>query len=895
MDLSRLSRRTFIKTSAITGTTAGIAQMTGGLIPTASAAQAGKSAAAAKDEIRIVKTSCRACIHDCAVLAHVRNGRIVKLEGNPESQMNQGALCPKGLAGIQAVYHPNRNKYPLIRVGKRGENKWKRISWKEAIDIIAKKICEVTDKYGAESILCTTGGGGNPCFAGIRRLANALGTPNFMEPGCAQCYLPRVLTFDLQYGGPSTSIADENSLEIYNPNTEMKSIILWGANSAYSCPAGGGRALVELRAKGVKTVAIDPRFVPDAAKADVWLPIRPGTDVAMMLAWINYIIEHKLYDKDFCLKWTNLPHLVDPDTHMCLHAKDFFGKGGDFDRVVWDAKTNAPALLPYPYDDKLDPVLDGEFTYQGKTYKTGFRLLKERCAEWTLEKAAKECWVDAGKMEEAIKIFADGPGGLVLGVATDQIVNSGQAAQAAVVLNAIMGYVEKPGTLMQRNPIGDVLNQGRYPVNPSPRLLPKGQLKKRLGGAEHKGLYLWDAAQPAAVLEAMEHGKPYPIKVWLERSGNKLTALPEPERWAKASRNVDLIVHLFMYPTSFSRYADILLPATEWLETNTLVNHLNKVFARQAVTHTWETVDETLVWSRVVIRCAELGHKNAQRACDPKFMGEDLAYWKTMEELLDQRLKTAGLTWKTMLEKDNPHQFMTYDEWNQYYVYLQKDKDGLPRGFRTASKKIEVYGDCYITLGRTGKPYARDDDVPPVAKDYDPLPYYQAPTETPFNEFGRKYPLTITNGRIPFYHHGTLRNSPWMREKYPVPEVWVNPVDAKKYGVAQDDWIWVENGRGKIRGVARVTEGIPVGVLYMERFWTPETLNKADEGWKSVNYQILARADGPYNDLLGTHTLRGVQVKIYKAEGAPEGVFTKPEQFKIWLPQPSDRTKDVEF
>lgn len=892
MDLSKLSRRGFLKASAITGASAAVADITGSLVPEAKAAPG----APKPGETRIVKTSCRACIQDCAVLAHVRNGRIVKIEGNPESQLNQGAICAKGLSGIAAVYHPNRNKYPLIRVGKRGENKWRRISWKEATDIIAKKICEVTDKYGAESILCTTGGGGNPCFAGIRRLANAIGTPNFMEPGCAQCYLPRVVTFNLQYGGPATSIADTNALEIYNPNTKIKNLVLWGANSSYSNPAVGGRQLVELRAKGVKTVAVDPRFVPDAARADVWLPIRPGTDVALMLAWTDYIIKHNLYDKDFCLKWTNLPHLVDPKDGMCLRAKDFFGEGGQYDRVVWDRKTNSPKLLPYPWDDSLDPVLDGEFQYKGKTYKTGFRLLKERAAQWPVEKAAKECWLDPKKVEEAIRIFADGPGGLVLGVATDQIENSAQAAQAAVVLNAIMGYVEKPGTLMQRNPIGDVLNQGRYPVNPAPKLLPKGQLKKRLGGNEHKGLYMWDAAQPAAVLEAMQNGKPYPIKLWLERSGNKLAALPQPELWAKASKNVDLIVHMFLYPTSFSRYADILLPATEWLETNTLVNHLNKVFARQAVTHTWEAVDESLAWSRIIIRAAELGHKNAKRACDPKFMGADLPYWKNMEDMLDARLKTAGLTWKEMLEHDNPHTCMPYDEWNQYYVYLKKGKDGLPQGFKTSSRRIDVYGDCYITLGRTGKPYARDDDVPPVKKDYDPLPYYAAPFENPYNAVGKKYPLVLTNGRLPMYHHGTLRNSPFVREIYSVPEVWVNPVDAKKYGVKQGEWTWIESKRGKIRGVARVTEGIPKGVVFMERFWTPETLNTPDEGWKSVNVQVLAKADPPYNDIFGTHTLRGFQVKIYKAkEGAPKGVFTKPEQFKVWLPQPSDPTPVPEY
>ena len=85
------------------------------------------------------------------MLAHVRNGRVVKLEGNPEYPMSKGALCAKALSGVSALYHPNRNKYPLLRVGKRGENKWRRISWNEAIDIIAKKMETVRHEYGAEA------------------------------------------------------------------------------------------------------------------------------------------------------------------------------------------------------------------------------------------------------------------------------------------------------------------------------------------------------------------------------------------------------------------------------------------------------------------------------------------------------------------------------------------------------------------------------------------------------------------------------------------------------------------------------------------------------------------------------------------------------------------------
>ena len=112
-----------------------------------------------KDEIKKIKTNCRACIQNCGVVAHVKNGRVIKLEGNPEDPMSKGRMCAKGLAGIQALYHPNRIKYPMKRVGERGENKWKRISWDEAIDIIAKKLMETYENYGAEYVFCSTGGG----------------------------------------------------------------------------------------------------------------------------------------------------------------------------------------------------------------------------------------------------------------------------------------------------------------------------------------------------------------------------------------------------------------------------------------------------------------------------------------------------------------------------------------------------------------------------------------------------------------------------------------------------------------------------------------------------------------------------------------------------------------
>lgn len=838
------------------------------------------------DETKIVKTSCRGCIANCGVLAHVKNGRVVKLEGNPVDPMSKGRLCAKGLSGMQALYHPNRNKYPLQRVGERGGNRWRRIPWDQALTTIAEKLMDTKEKYGEEAVFCSTGGGGNPEIWSIARFCNIFGTPNWFEPGCAQCYLPRVLAYTMMYGGTDPSIADSNALEIYDPDTTpIKCLVLWGTDPSYSCPSSGGRAVNELRARGVKTISIDPRFTPDAAKADIWLPIRPGTDVALMLCWIRYILVNRLYDEEFVMRWTNLPYLADVETKMLLRPEK--GKNGEPDTfMVWDTKTDSMQPLEYPWNDKLEPALFGIYEVDGKVYKTGGQMLLEQADAYTLERAAKICWLDADRIEAAIRMFAENtPGGLAIGVATDQTPNSVQAAMGAATIDMLLGNVERPGSLMQRFRTSGVLKVPNYPVPVATKMLPPEQLKKRLGGNDHKGLHIWYAGHPGSVLNAILTGEPYQPRVWIDRSGNKLGVLAESGKWAQAIEKLDFIVHMYMYPTSFSAYADILLPTAEWLETDMIVETCNMLVARQAAVHLWETMDETLIWSKLAKKCAELGHENCKKAFDAQFMGEDLAYWDSMDEFFNHFTPAVGMTWKEMKEKA-PFEYLTKEEWKTYYVYKNIDeKTGKPAGFPTPSRKLEIYLDSMITLGRTGQPFSPV-ELPPVEKDYEPLPYYLEPVESPVkdDETAKEYPLVMTNGRVPFYHHSTLRNIPSLREMYPVPEIWIYPDTAKKYGIEPDDWVWVESPRGKIRAKALITKGINPGTVCMERFWHPETLTTKTHGWQETNVNVLSKSSAPYNDVVGTHTLRAFQVKIYKADGAPEGIWTKPEDFKTWLP-----------
>lgn len=913
MGTLNLSRRTFLKASAMAAAAAAVT--------TTTATNFVESAVAAEDvaEEKVVCTACRACISNCAVKATVRDGRVVRIEGDPIDPMSKGRICAKGAAGIQALYNPNRLKYPMRRVGERGQNNWERISWEEAINTIADKLMEIYEQ-DPMTLIVSGGGGGNPQFYSQMRFLQAFDGGNFFEPGCAQCYLPRNHAQPVMNGQTDNSIADSNAYEIYVEDTKCKALVLWGTDPSQSCPASGGRALVNMRARGTKTVVIDPRFTPDASKADVWLPIRPGTDVALELAWINYILENELYDPEFCLKWTNLPFLIDPETGYTYKASDL-GLADEEDTlsyVVWSESQNAPVACPYPYPDDLDAVMDGEFDVNGKMSKTAFRALKESVDGWTLEKAAEICWLDPVKIEEAINIYIEGSpnAGVCLGVATDQYEQSAQAAMGATIIDILMANLDNPGNLTQQRP---AQNPGTYLIPAYDKygfneMGPTYEtVERRLGFIEHKGLGFWKASHIASIREALETGEPYLPRVWIDRSGNKPAMLGGAGHFLEAAKKFELIVHMYMYPTAMSvEMADIILPACEWLETSYASDRCNVFLIRQRVVQLFEAVDETLMWNWVLKALADRGHEKAKKSFEGGFDNEEMLFknWTTYEEyeevlakIISRSFKEQypdGMDWATCKEV-LPAAFVEWDPWveNSYYYYSQiNEETGLPKGFpRTTSKRCEPYAEGMIRLGRTGNSAGADSmgyTFPPASVDYPPLPYYREPAESPdenSENYSAEYPYALTQGRVPLYHHGTLRNIPYLREIYPVPLTWLNPETAAEIGVEDGDWVKLTSRRGETHGKVLITSGIAPKIVYQERFWNPELLDSDDpsQAWKAMNINVLTKHDAPYNDEYGTYTLRGVQVNIEKSD-MPEGVWTEPEQFAAWMPEYSENT-----
>lgn len=237
------------------------------------------------------KSICRVCHGGCAARVTVADGKVVRVRPWPGSPFNRGRMCVKGLSTPLAMYHPDRLTVPLKRVGGRGEGKFAPVSWDEALADIAARLDACRRETGPESVALGQGTGRHHYFQVIR-FANTFGTPNWYEPGLANCFIPRITVSNLTYGG---FVSGD-----YYGTTPPRTILFWGHNPLVSGPDGKLAFPVrDALDHGAFGIAIDPRRSETARHCGLWLPIRPGTDAALALAMIRAIIEEGWYDKAF--------------------------------------------------------------------------------------------------------------------------------------------------------------------------------------------------------------------------------------------------------------------------------------------------------------------------------------------------------------------------------------------------------------------------------------------------------------------------------------------------------------------------------------------------------------------------------------------------------------------
>lgn len=940
MSTTELTRRSFVKVSALAGAAAAIGASMAGCMQEKPQEEGDTGAASTTSDLVKMKTSCHGCIQMCPAIAYLKDGVVVRLEGDPDAPVSRGSLCIKGLNQLNTMYSPRRVLHPLKRAGERGENKWEVISWDEAIEEAATHIVDSIEKYGPYSFFASVGGGGSYSFMEAMTLPMAFGSPTVFEPGCAQCYLPRWSLSKLFYGGNDQSIADNAVQEIFRvDDNKAEVVVLWGAQPSVSQTAESGRGMAELRAAGVKTIVVDPNFSPDAVKADVWLPVRPGTDTGLLLSWFRYIFENKLYNEEFTKYWTNLPFLIDSDTKLPVLASELFP---DFEQttpentpayVCYDLKTNAVAPFEYsaPKDAAVDPEIFWTGDFEGKTYKTAGQIYKEEAEPWTLEYTAENCWLEADKIEQAIKIYAEASvAGIANGVASDMTESASQVPLGCMGLDAIMGNINKPGCTMTQygaasvpasRPvtynngfdgmfsdmygIGAVVgmteaeNEARAKKlseeNPQQELANQ-LLIDRLGMKDHKGLYAWCHSHIPTVREAIATGEPYKPRVWFDMSGNKLAMLGNAKSWYEVFPEIDYVIGQYPMLTSFHiEAADLVFPLREWLE-EPMVNmcQLNTKWLQNECVHIGETVSHSIPAAQVVAKCREkMGGELP--GLTPGYIGS-----ATEDEVKASVAETlAAPSWDELIaDTDKYVPLVTPPE--EYFIYNQHETlvdDGLPAGFGTESRKVEVYCQILLKLARTGYPFCYPKPQEACA-DYSPICSYIEPAESPITD--TEYPFVLTSGRVPYFHHGTMRHAAYSRELFPTAEIRINPASAEELGIKHMDWVKVSSRRGEVHARAYLTEGVNPKTVWMERFWNPECYDESQAeqtaGWRECNVNILTKNDAPFNEVYGSYTNRGFTVKIEKSE-RPANIWVEPEEFAPFLSSADvmaePQTKDV--
>jgi len=488
-----LSRRDFLK-AASAGVLGGIASSSilGGDLRVL-ARESEKSKPIVWD--RVFHHACGVCDSICGTTVYVRDGRIKWIEGNPADTLGGwGKACVKGSSAMRHVYDPDRLKWPLKRTnllkGKDEDPGWVKISWEEAFSIIAQKFNEATRDYGPQSIVLLT----RPKPPDIR-LQKALGTPNLINH-IDTCYSSHQLAWVTTTGkGRPWSLDLQNSKYILSFGWDMPG----KSKLCYLNPFNAAKD------NGAKIVVFDPRMSLTAAKADEWIQIKPGTDLAVVLAMINVIISEQLYDKEYVENYTSgLEKLAE---HVRQYTPEWASKisdvpAGDITRIARELTTIKPAIIP--------------------THKR-----------------------DAG-----------GP----------NYINSFQLARAEIVLSALIGSIERRGGIFfPRQPVVRSVDQfapAKYPeMKEKVRIdgLHLFPLMNKLGlgnfGTFAHGL-----------MTAVEKGDPYPVKVALVNQYN-LLSFPNPDLVMEAMKKLDFIAVVDILPSEMAQLADILLPDIHFLES----------------------------------------------------------------------------------------------------------------------------------------------------------------------------------------------------------------------------------------------------------------------------------------------------------------------------------------
>ncbi len=796
----------------------------------------------------LVPTICFNCESACGLLAYVdkQTFEIRKFEGNPKHPGSRGRNCAKGPATHNQIYDPERLLYPVKRVGERGEGKWQRVTWEEALDDIAAKMRESRMKR-RDGIMYHVGRPGEDHYTNRCIQAWGVDGHNSHTNVCSAAARTGYFLW-AGFDRPSPDYANAQCILLISSHLET---------GHYFNPHA--QRIVEAMEKGAKLIVLDPRLSNTASRADVWLPTWPGSEAYLLLAIARHMLVTGRYNRDYVRRWVDW--------------KGFL--------------KNAPSCLNDP--EVVDACKGGDFDAFEKALTLLYR-------DFTFEKAAEECQVDVRKIEEAAEaVIRAGTRLATHNWRSASIGNKGgwQIVRALVLLNVLTGslgteggtsgnswnkFVPKP---FKSPPPGEVWNELQMPVE-------------------------WPFAHfemSFLLPHLMEDGRGS-VDVYFTRVYNPLWTNPDGFMWYKALRDESKFgLHVALTPTwnETAWFADYVLPmghsaerhdlmsqethAGQWIGFRQPVRRVAMERAGKKVKYSYEANpgqvwEENEFWVELSWRMDPDGSLGIRQWFESlEHPGEPISQDEYWSWIFDNSV--PGLPAAAAAEGLKPLEYMrkygAFEVVKHNYVPYEKvvdgetGADGLVRdakgdvvgveidgekreGFKTPSRKLEILSPTLMDWGWSEQEY-----VVPW-----PLKSHVHPSEIPKDGM-----LLLPNFRLPTLIHTRSANAKWLYEISHDNPVWIHTVDAHRMGVKTGDHVRVETEIGWFVDRAWVTEGIKPGVIAISHHLGRWRLS--DDAGVNKFSSSLARVHAD-----------GDQVSLHIQHGAAAYESPDPDTSRVW-------------
>ena len=770
-----ITRRGFLKTTAITGAAASLPVLSSTLV---GCSGSGKSEAVASDEEHKLVGCLGGCGGRCILDMSMRDGKLVSVKNkeliNDRAREN---VCQRGLSHPVTMYSGKRVLYPMRRVGERGESRFERISWDDAIEEICTKWQGYAAQYGPQSIALFGGSaqsddsGSAFSFSGYPCRAAA-----YMNMTKVECNFDNAaIQMIFKITGFGLSTGGNDWADVVN----AKHIICWASNPIEG-KINAYRHVTTAQRNGASLTVIDPNFTVSATKADKYIPIRPASDGLLGFALMRKVLDAGLEDREYLKAMTVAPFLVNDATGRYLTASELglaeAGSAEDLPLALEEDGTPIAAI------SAQNPQLNYIGEVQGIAVHTAYDLLLERIRtfEYTNEEIFELTGVSEADADEIVAQLVDGPVTLIMALGADHYTNGHTFYTCILTLLMLTGNIGKhgagiigPGVSNFTSMAGSSLTGMLFPMEPGVGV-----------SAVVDGAYFRNVIRTGKLGEA-----DWPIKSILAPGANFLANQAGRREWIdELLPKIDYLVVMDIFFNDTSAYADIIL-VCYWFEAE-------RYWTSEGYTLHSEQIAEPLGESKGDLEILNLlmegmGHPEGVLTRD-----------EFMTTALDNDLcKSFGVTWET--------------------VKQQKLIKTVPDGYTDYLGSLGIGN----TEGRFSFFYNGAAPADPFCTEWDyereRLPYWEPPTEAwPTTEAAKKFPLQFITKRSRFKAHTFYTFSENLLELMPEPYVTMNPADAEVRGLKDGEYVHVFNDHGDMVTLLYVNPGIRPGIVQIDHGWS---------------------------------------------------------------------------